>query len=594
MYNNLIYFIVALLLFTSSATAGGEANPPVLLTIGLTTFLIFAFSLFCRVVLRPKAERGMDVERNGFFVALFLFAILCYASNLRFHLLHFSFDETFLLITDILGLAIFLFLASILWYNIAPYGEKRKHFVQSQLLANLPIVLPWGIFSLSQNILGLIPSPVFQNFLTSTTGQLLSTLIFLLILLVVLPPLIPRVWRCTPLPQDQLYKEIEAFCARLNFSATYLHWPLMQGKAITAGVVGFLPGLRYILLTPAIIKYMNQDQLKAILAHEIAHIKFGHILKYIFLVISFSLSLGFLTEPLVYAILSSKPLIIFTLKDIISPNVLFSLASSLPVLVIVVVFFRFIFGFFIRNFERQADLFTISPMQGATPLISAFENISWLTGTEKAKSCWHHFGLGERITALEKGVRDPNYITQHNRKVRVSLLLYTLVIATTVFYATTISSQNPQEEWRNTYAEIAIKYYAEKEPQDATWQILLGDLYIREGKIEQGIAVYSRSAKKFPNNAQVYNNLAYYLLTVVQPEMRQPQQALILAEKALSLAYEPHILDTLATAHWAVDDVVQAIHLEEEAMALDPAFAGYYREKIQFFLANNYEDVEKF
>lgn len=594
MYNNLIYFIVALLLFTSSSIASGEANPPVSLTIGLTTFLLFIFSAFCRLFLRSKAESGMDVERNGFFVAIFFFAVLCYASDLRFHLLLFSFDQKFLLLTDILGLTVFLCFASILWYNVAPYPEERKSFVQSQLLANLPIVLPWGIFSFSQNILGLIPSPIFQNFLNSGTGQVLSTLIFLLTLLIILPPLIPRVWRCTPLPQDQLYREIEDFCGQLHFSATFLHWPLMQGKALTAGVVGFLPGLRYILLTPGIIQYMDRDQLKAILAHEIAHIKHGHILKYIFLVISFSLCLGFLTEPLVYVILSLKPLIILTLNDFISPDLLFSLVSSLPVLVVVVIFFRFIFGFFIRNFERQADLFTIAPMQGAAPLISAFENISHLTGTEKAKSCWHHFGLGERIEALKKGDADTQYIAQHNRKVRLSLLLYACAITATVVYGTAISSKNPQQEWRATYTETAIKYYAETEPQDATWQILLGDLYIRKGNIEKGIAVYSLSAERFPDNAQVLNNLAYYLLTLPRPEMRQPQRALMLAKKAISLAREPQILDTLATAHWAVGEIAEALLLEEEAMALDPAFREYYQGRIYFFLSTTFEDAKEF
>lgn len=594
MYNNLIYFLVALLLFTSSATAGGEANPPLTLTIGLTAFLIFIYSTFCRFFLRPRAERGADVERNGFFIALLFFAILCYASDLRFHLLLFSFHEKFLLLTDIFGLTIFLFFVAILWYNIAPYQEERKSFVQSQFLANLPIVLPWGIFSLSQNILGLIPSPALQSFLNSGTGQLVSSLIFLLTLLVILPPLLPKIWRCTPLPRDQWYEEIEDFCAKLNFSATFLYWPLMQGRALTAGVVGFIPGLRYILFTPAILKHMDKSQINAILAHEIGHIKHGHLLLYIFLVTSFSFSIGFFTEPLVYGILSLKPLILFSLKNIISRDVLFSLISSLPVLVIIVIFFRYVFGFFIRNFERQADLFTIAPMQGATHLISAFEKISHLTGTEKAENCWHHFGLGERITALEHAEKNPTYIAQHNRKVRFSLILYSCVVIATSIYGSYTTSANPQKQWQETYTETTIKYYAEKEPENVVWQILLGDLYLRKGDTEKGIAIYSNNIEKFPENAQLYNNLSYYLLTLPDPEKRQPQKALTLAKKALSLAREPQMLDTLATAYWATGKISKAIELEQEAMDLDPTFKEYYRQRISFFQNTNYDEVEEF
>ena len=53
--------------------------------------------------------------------------------------------------------------------------------------------------------------------------------------------------------------------------------------------MGIVPGLRYILLTPALIETMSIAEIEAIMAHEIGHVKKFHLLLYVFLITGFSL-----------------------------------------------------------------------------------------------------------------------------------------------------------------------------------------------------------------------------------------------------------------------------------------------------------------
>ncbi len=74
----------------------------------------------------------------------------------------------------------------------------------------------------------------------------------------------------------------------------------------------------------------------------------------------------------------------------------------MPFLILLLLYFRFIFGYFIRNFERQADLYVIKILGSGRALISAFDRIAGTSGESKKKPNWHHFGIGERIDTLER------------------------------------------------------------------------------------------------------------------------------------------------------------------------------------------------
>ena len=64
---------------------------------------------------------------------------------------------------------------------------------------------------------------------------------------------------------------------------------------MTAGIMGILAKFRYILVTDALMDVLSLDELKAVLAHEMGHAKYRHLLFYIlffvgYMAISFGLS----------------------------------------------------------------------------------------------------------------------------------------------------------------------------------------------------------------------------------------------------------------------------------------------------------------
>jgi hypothetical protein len=92
------------------------------------------------------------------------------------------------------------------------------------------------------------------------------------------------------------------------------------------------------------------------------------------------------------------------------------------------VYFRYVFGFFMRNFERQADLAVFKALGDSTPLISSLEKISWMSGNIRDKPSWHHFGIGQRVDFLERCSRDKSLIARHDRKVYGSLILFIVLL----------------------------------------------------------------------------------------------------------------------------------------------------------------------
>ena len=105
-------------------------------------------------------------------------------------------------------------------------------------------------------------------------------------------------------------------------------------------------------------------------------------------------------------------------------NMVDPLAIFLPFAIIIGLYFRVVFGFFSRLFERQADLHVFELGLDPKSLIAAFNFIGEATGQSLAKPCWHHYSLQQRINFLEEAQRKPSLILKHHRYVKKMLFLY--------------------------------------------------------------------------------------------------------------------------------------------------------------------------
>lgn len=600
MYTNLLLFLVAIFLFTL------ESVPQTPWLGGWPALALFvALIAGYRQIARWLFSRQEAFATAGYFrtekqlsvVALIFFGVTIYVCDPKYYLSLLPFGKAMPALVNFAGLVLFIGYLTLMWragqknYEYI-FGEKYRTlaFVRLHIQVNLPIVLPWIIISLLYDVVALMPVPGLQEFAASKWGDLLLFGVFLVFVTLFFPPLVRRLWGCRKLPDGPLKDHLHAFCAAQNFSANFYLWPLFEGRVLTAGVMGIVPGLRYILITPALIETMSLEELEAVVAHEIGHVKKYHLLLYVFLLAGFSVLAGMLLEPLVYLLLSQDLVNAMILASGIDAESVLAVVGSVPLIIFLLFYFRFVFGYFVRNFERQADLYSLAAIGHGRGLVSAFEKIAVLSGTVRDEHNWHHFGIGERIDCLVRAERQPELITRHNRKVRFGLISYVAV----ALFAGVFVGQIPKEQlatrYQENFAETILLQKVTKEPDRALWQRLIGDLMMTKKMEEKARIAYEKAYGLEPTNPEIMNNLAWLLLTSEDLRLRDPLRALSLARAAASLQAKGHVFDTLATAYWANGLIDEAVHAERQAAMLDPAQRRFYYAQIARFMKQTYEE----
>ncbi len=175
-------------------------------------------------------------------------------------------------------------------------------------------------------------------------------------------------------------------------------WPT-GGIVANALVIGVIPGTRAVILTDRLLESLRDDEIDAVVAHELGHIKRNHLLWFILVIIaSFTLG-GLLVEPCWSLLVETMPRAwIASSEDLIHLGIAFA-------------FGLWIFGFASRRFEQQADAFAVrllSTRQGnaaaTTEAIAAvsgaLSRVCDASGAEPSRHSWRHGSIQSRIHAV--------------------------------------------------------------------------------------------------------------------------------------------------------------------------------------------------
>lgn len=605
LYNNLIYFLVIILLLTLKQVPEAPELPA---RLAVALFLVKGY-LFIQglrhLFATPRVtspQRYFAAELRGSLLAIAVMAADIFLLDCQYWFSRLPLAGRLPMLTSAWGLALFFGYLAVLWDTARPAyqqvfgrGYSRRSFILSNLRSNLPIVLPWLLVSLLFDLLELIPWLPLRRFLHSPSSELAVFPTFLLILAFVLPVIMTRFWGCTSLPPGPARSRIEAFCAqeRVGYRDIVL-WPLFEGQVLTAGVMGFIRSFRYLLVTPALLRTLTPVEIEAVMAHEIGHVKRHHMLLYLFVFLGF-LPLAKLAEAgltqfvlgleLFYRIAAHLPQ---------GPETaLHAVGVAVPVLLLVL-YFRVIFGFFMRNFERQADLYAIQAMGSGAPLVQVFERIAELSGGIRDLPSWHHFGIGERIDYLLGCEEDARQIGRHHRKVYAALAVYLLCFAGTTFAGWRLPDDALQGVQAARYTEAVYESRIAAEPENYLWHQLLADLQSARKEYAKAIAAYTEALRLHPANPEARNNLAWLLLTAEDRGLRDPARALALAQEAVELSASPHILDTLATALWqnGLQELALATETRAQELEKDPQLGSYYAEQMEKFASRGYDPAK--
>ncbi len=602
MFGNFIYFIVALLIYTTYQPA---SEPQVGPFYSLIMFfgLIAVFAAGTRMIFRSINQRigrtdfaSLDYQFNSAVtrqcvMAIFIYAIDIYVLNIGVWLRQIALFKLFPTFEALCFLGVFIFYLCLVWgfshkthTNLYKTGVSRKDHILSNITFSLPILLPWFILSITADIINNLPFELPKKMLLSTEGQIVYFLGFLVLIAIIGPTLIQKFWGCRPLKSGRMRYRIDLLCRKSNMPyKDIMIWPLFGGRMITAGVMGLIRQFRYILVTPALLNYLEPYEIDAVIAHEIGHIKKKHLLFYLlffagYLILAFSI-LDFITYIIIYA----EAAFGFLGQRANTYATFTSISFSIMMIAIFLVYFRYIFGYFMRNFERQADVYAYTIMKDATPLVTTFEKIAAASGQPKDQPNWHHFSIQERIDYLLKCESDERWVHRHNKKVKKSIMIYILALCLVGWMGFQLSFGAAGNRMNAGFIKSLIEKRVQQEPKNAELHVLLGDLYYSEKNLRRAANAYERALQFEPDNTRALNNLAWLYATAEREKFYQPQKALALAKRAADLKQQPHILDTLAEAYFINGEYEKAIEIEKRALSKARGDTSYYQKQLKRF-----------
>lgn len=257
------------------------------------------------------------------------------------------------------------------------------------------------------------------------------------------PPILMAIWNTSPLSEGPLHDRLAAMCRRHNVRCSAMRLWNTRGLTLNAAVVGVARWFRVVLLTDAIIENLPDEQLDAVMAHEIGHVRRRHLP---WLLASLIAALG-IAAWLLDLILEVVPAGGESMSDGLS-SLIEATGIALAVAVALVWF-----SYVSRVFERQADAFSAADACGMTRnnhgaglvvtdeaaqrLSNALGAVARLNHIPEDKFTWRHGSIADRrrrLAALVGRRVDQLPIDRTSRRIRrLIVVMLAVVIVTTVY-----------------------------------------------------------------------------------------------------------------------------------------------------------------
>jgi Zn-dependent protease with chaperone function len=234
------------------------------------------------------------------------------------------------------------------------------------------------------------------------------------------------------LPGGELRESLEEVCRRHGVRVRDLLLWRTNGSMINAAVMGVVARLRYVLITDALLEMLRRDQVCAVMAHEVGHVRRHHM---VWLIICLMACLLLATH------LVSWPLHMGAVQGFWPDAWNEPLAIAAAVLQLLLALM--VFGWVCRRFERQADTFAVQHLstaegahghQAITPqavhsLRSALGAISFLNTVDPSRHSWRHGSIRWRQRYLDSLVGLPVRQLPIDRMIRRLKWASALIIA---------------------------------------------------------------------------------------------------------------------------------------------------------------------
>jgi Zn-dependent protease with chaperone function len=217
------------------------------------------------------------------------------------------------------------------------------------LLLLVPLLLIVGMSELISIIIERTGVDQYGQWVNETASLAGVALVFLF------APLLARiVLSVEPLGEGEIRDDLLDVCRAHGVRVRNLLVWRTGGAMINAAVMGLIGPLRYVLLTDGLLEQLPREQVLAVMAHEIGHVR-RHHLPWMILVMLAVMGVAAVLVAGGLAVLDTLPLewteSTLLLVDLGAITAAFSIAM-------------FAFGWVSRRFERQADTFAAQHMSG--------------------------------------------------------------------------------------------------------------------------------------------------------------------------------------------------------------------------------------
>ncbi len=590
-YSQIIALIIAISIITSAPYKVQPLLPPYMAALFIVLKAIIGYSIILFFERRRAGAKAAASPDISIWFANALLFIDMWGLNIKWHIARFlsiincplSLETPF----GLTGLLIYFFYVSLGWtavwngsLRIKDHFDGLREFIIERLRLLCPASIPYILSLLLADIMGYFSFSYSDWFF----------LIFLVAALILLLPVLTyRIWGCIPMPSSPLRDAIEGFLSSNGVGVKeILLWPSKGLGMCTAGVLGFMPYFRYLLLTPCLISYLTYPEIMAVLSHEAEHIKRRHMLWYLIIIFAYIFVFYRVVELLTLLALSNRAIfnIIFISQE---DPIYLSLIISAPAIIGFVLYFRFIIGYFMRNFEREADVSVFKHNISPEFMISALEKVAYLAGGIRERPNWHHYSVKERVEFIERAWKDPSLLLTFKRGLRRKKLLLIGSFLTLGLLTSIIPQSSWEAQIKDNILYFFIDNYVERDKaiDKADIYLSIGNYFLEKGEFKEAEHCLKMALRIDPNNPDALNNLAWLYVTSKDRAFYRPKDALSLILRALELKREHFILDTAAEAYWANGDYKKAVEYAILAlkMARDKGVAniGYYKRQLRRF-----------
>lgn len=240
------------------------------------------------------------------------------------------------------------------------------------------------------------------------------------VIFVLMPLALRFIWDTVPLGAGPLRDRLLDLCRRHGVRVRDVLVWRTDGGMINGAVLGLLGRLRYVLLTDALLDRLPTEQIEAVMAHEVGHVRRRHMP---WMIVGLLACVG--------GCLAAIDLTLMLLSRVVELPLwamgegLAGQGLTLGLLSLGLAAGMAIFGVVSRRFEWQADAFAVQHLSGHLPghrcaapapavtmeavdaMAGALESVSRLNGLPRRRFGWRHGSIQTRVDNLRALVGVP-------------------------------------------------------------------------------------------------------------------------------------------------------------------------------------------